>query len=190
MMLLALACIGEGKIRSQRPQRKAIHVESIALARDNGGTAGVRVDAFVPSDNPMHFLITLTDVVPGTRVRATLMAVVITTGEQEVKVGAVERTTRELENQMDATMTLPRDWPTGAYRIEVALNGKLDQSRTFLVTCERPRGGAREPDPVGRRSQVLDQTGPEMTSAAELAVAPDAAHTYVRWSSSGLAPRW
>jgi hypothetical protein len=110
-----------------------VHVDSLDLARDNNGSAGEHVSSFKPTDNPMHFVVGLSEFESGTKVRVVLMAVDVATGEKNVKVGEIERETGTLENQMDATMTLPRNWPTGTYRVDVYVEGSLDKSREFEV---------------------------------------------------------
>jgi hypothetical protein len=113
--------------------KSGVYVESIDLARDSGGSAGEKVQTFRPTDNPMHFVVNLSEFESGTKIKVVLMAVSVATGESNVKVGEIERSTGSLENQMDATMTLPRNWPTGTYRVDVYVNGTLDKSREFEV---------------------------------------------------------
>ena len=110
-----------------------VHVDSLDLARDNNGSAGEHVSSFHPTDNPMHFVVGLSEFESGTKVKVVLMGVEVATGEKNVKVGEIERETGTLENQMDATMTLPRNWPTGTYRVDVYVNGSLEKSREFEV---------------------------------------------------------
>jgi hypothetical protein len=110
-----------------------VHVDSLDLARYNNRSAGEHVSSFRPTDNPMHFVVGLSEFESGTKVRVVLMGVEVATGEKNVKVGEIERETGTLENQMDATMTLPRNWPTGTYRVDVYVNGSLEKSQEFEV---------------------------------------------------------
>jgi hypothetical protein len=110
-----------------------VHVESIKLARDENGSAGEEVSVFHPKDNPMHAVVRLTEFESGTKVRVVLMAVSVATGEKNTKVAEIEKETGSLQNELDTTFTLPRDWPTGSYRVDVYVNGSLDKSRTYEV---------------------------------------------------------
>src|SRR6185369_1749638 len=111
-----------------------VHVESIKLARDNNGAEGDEVESFAPKDNPMHVIVRLSEFEAGTKIRIVLMAVQVDSGEKNQKVAEVEKETGSLQNEMNATFTLPRDWPTGTYRIDTFVNDKLDKTRTFQVS--------------------------------------------------------
>jgi hypothetical protein len=110
-----------------------VHVTEIALARDNNDAAGDEVQSFSPTDNPMHAVVKLSDNTPGTKIRVVLMAVSVASGEKNTKVADIERDAGSVKGNLDTTFTLPRDWPTGTYRVDAYVNGKLDKSRTFEV---------------------------------------------------------
>ncbi len=110
-----------------------VHVASIQLARDSNGSAGEDVDSFAPADNPMHAVVRLSSKTAGTKVRVVLIAVSAATGDKNTKVAEIERETGVLQDELDTTFTLPRDWPVGDYRVDVFVNGKLDKSLTFRV---------------------------------------------------------
>jgi len=124
---------GSSSNKNSGGSSSSVHIDSIDLARDNNGSAGEHVSSFRPIDNPMHFVVGLSEFESGTKVKVVLMAVDVATGEKNVKVGEIEKVTGTLENQMDATMTLPLNWPTGSYRVDVFVDGSLDKSREFEV---------------------------------------------------------
>ena len=111
-----------------------ISVASIEMATEKGGQPGDTVQSFSPTDNPMHFVIKLNDSAKGTKVRVVLMAVSVSTGDKDTKVGELDYETKALEDRVNAQFELPRDWPTGSWRLEVYINGVLDETRDFQVS--------------------------------------------------------
>lgn len=111
-----------------------ITVASIDLATDDNGQPGSTVQSFSPTDNPMHFVIKLSDSAKGTKVRVVLKAVSVSTGDRDTKVGELDYELKPLENRVNAQFELPKDWPTGSWRLEVYINGALDESRDFQVS--------------------------------------------------------
>ena len=110
-----------------------VNVTSIELATDNNGQPGDTVSSFEPTDNPMHFVIRLDDAVAGTKVRVVLKAVSVDTGDKDVTVGQLEYTTKSFESRVNAQFELPKPWPKGSWRLEVYINGKLDETKDFNV---------------------------------------------------------
>jgi hypothetical protein len=111
-----------------------VHVEKIDLAKDDGkGDAGETVSSFRASDNPLHFVAHLSEFEAGTKVKMVLSAI-DAGGSKDVKVGEVEKETTAFENVIDAHWKFPRDWPTGQYKIEAYVNGKLDKSLEFEIS--------------------------------------------------------
>ena len=86
------------------------------------------------TDNPMHFVIKLSDSAKGTKVHVVLKAVSVSSGDRDTTVGELDYETKALENRVNAQFELPKDWPTGSWRLEVYVNGALDKSRDFQVT--------------------------------------------------------
>lgn len=110
-----------------------VHVDTIKLARDDSGSAGETASSFHPTDNPIHAIVRLTEFESGTKVKVVLMAVSVATGEKNTKVAEIEKETGSMQNELDTTFTLPKDWPTGTYRVDVYVNGSLDKSLTYQV---------------------------------------------------------
>ena len=118
---------------SSSAPKSGIQVTSIDLATDNGGQPGDTVQQFSPSDNPMHFVIKLSEATKGTKVKVVLKAVSVDTGDRDTKVGELDYETKSFENRVNAQFELPRDWPTGTWRLEVYVNGSLNKTRDFQV---------------------------------------------------------
>ena len=108
-------------------------VVSIDLATDSNGQPGDTVQSFSPTDNPMHFVIKLSEASKGTKVKVVLKAVDVDSGDKDTTVGSLDYETKSLENRVNAQFELPRDWPTGQWRLEVFVNGALDKTRDFRV---------------------------------------------------------
>jgi hypothetical protein len=153
LLFVALACGGVGqktdeassntppssnasdkKADNSASSSSGVHVEKIELAKDDGeGDAGETVTSFRASDNPLHFVAHLSDFEAGTKVRMVLTAV-DAGGSKNEKVGEVEKETTAFENVLDAHWQFPRNWPTGRYKIEAYVNGKLDKTLEFDIT--------------------------------------------------------
>jgi uncharacterized protein YfaS (alpha-2-macroglobulin family) len=52
---------------------------------------------------------------------------------QNGEIKTIDYTTKSFENKVQGHLTLPKDWPTGTYRIEVYVNGNLDKTIEFTV---------------------------------------------------------
>lgn len=110
-----------------------LSVTSIDLAVDDNGQPGNTVSSFSPTDNPMHFIIKLSDSQSGTKVSVDLIGVDLESGESEYKIGHLDYTTKPLENKVLAQFTLKQNWPKGTYRVDVSIDGSSSKSRTFEV---------------------------------------------------------
>jgi hypothetical protein len=113
----------------------ALSIESVTLMADDGGQPGEEVDSFLPTDLVQHFKIDLDETVVGTpEFVVEFWAVETTAGNNrkitEFKAGAV------VANTIDAKVSLPRDWPEGAYRLDVKMDGKLIGSQEYGVLAE------------------------------------------------------
>lgn len=114
--------------------KSGVYVDSLELAEDDSGKAGTRVSAFKASDNPIHIVIHLSEFESGTKIKVVLVAVNVSTGDKNRKVGEIEKETTSLQNQLDVTFTFPADWPTGSWRADVYVNGTLDKGQEFQIT--------------------------------------------------------
>ncbi|HYE65157.1 MAG TPA: hypothetical protein VD966_06220 [Pyrinomonadaceae bacterium] len=111
----------------------SVRVTEIYMAEDDGsGQPGDAVSSFEPSERTIHCVITLSDSQAGTRVRFAWH--VVDAGEMKDQlIKNIDYTTNALENKVHANLSLPRDWPTGEYKVEVYLNDKLDRTIEYTV---------------------------------------------------------
>ena len=122
LMLLA-ACSG-----SSDP----IKINSVTLARDDGsGNAGETVTQFSPTDHTFYAVVTLNRIETGLKVKLTWVAV--DAGGQTNKTIDSAEFTSLAANTVNGKISLPNDWPTGKYRLDIYLNDTLQQSVDFTV---------------------------------------------------------
>ena len=108
-------------------------VESITLALDDSGEKGDEVEGLKPNDNPFHAIIHLNNMGSGETVRMDFIAIGADSGKdltvltQGYEVGGIN-------NQVDFTISLPRPWPVGPYRIDAYLHDTVSMTKQFNVT--------------------------------------------------------
>lgn len=107
-------------------------VESITLSRDDGsGKAGEAVESLKPSDRKFHAAVKL-DKGDDAKVKADLVAVDTPEGKN-INVLSQDYDLAGIENSVDLTFSLPNDWPTGSYKIDVSVNGQPGKSKEFKI---------------------------------------------------------
>lgn len=101
---------------------------------DGNGKPFGSVNSFEPKDHVQHFEAKLNDVVPdGTKVRWTFTAV-DTAASQNTKITEIEFTVGDRgADTLKGTCSLPKDWPVGKYRVDIALDGNLLDSFEYEV---------------------------------------------------------
>ena len=108
-------------------------IEEISMARDNGrGDPGDETTSFNPDDRKIHCVVKLKQAKSGTGMRFSWW-IVDADGTQNKKIKDIDYTTRTLENIVHAHLSLPQDWPTGKYKVQVYVNGDLDKTVAFSV---------------------------------------------------------
>ncbi len=118
-----------------QPTRAAnaeVYVDKIYMAEDNNGKAGDETTSYAPGDRTVHCIIDLNKAKKGTQVRFIWKAVDVS-GSQNEEIKTIDYTTNSFENKVHGHLTLPRDWPTGKYRVEVYINGALDKTVDYTV---------------------------------------------------------
>ena len=111
-----------------------VKISSITFARDDGsGNAGDTVTDFKPSDHVLHATVTLDHIETGLKVKLTWVAVEAG-GETNTEIASYEFSALA-GNVINGQASLPNDWPTGKYRLDVYLNDKLTQSANFNVAA-------------------------------------------------------
>lgn len=145
LTLLAFGCGEPGSVRQSGDntggdaatadtESDAIDIENMELARDDGaGDSGEVVKSFKTTDNPLHCLIKLSEAATGTKVRVVWIALDAAGAKDFDIAGPFEYTTGAAEKEIDATVTLPRAWPAGSYRVEASVNEQPPESLEFKI---------------------------------------------------------
>src|SRR5579862_7482183 len=125
VLLLGLVCLV--MLAACSGSSGPLKIDSVTLARDDGnGNAGETVTSFSPSDRTLHAVAKLNQIVSGVKVTFTWVAV-DAGGETNQPIESVDDTPAAA-NVDESKLTLPHDWPTGKYRLDVYLDGTLAQS--------------------------------------------------------------
>jgi hypothetical protein len=107
-------------------------IKEIHMAKDDNGAPGDETNSFDRGDRTVHCVATLKVAKSGTQMKFAWW-VVDADGSQDQKIKEIDYKTRALENVIHAHLTLPQDWPTGKYKVEVYVNGDLDKTAFFSV---------------------------------------------------------
>ena len=107
-------------------------IKEIHMAKDDGGSPGDETDVFDPGDRTIHCVVTLKEAKSGTQMKFAWW-IVDADGSQNQKVKEIDYKTRALENVVHGHLTLPQDWPSGKYKVEVYVNGDLDKTAFYTV---------------------------------------------------------
>jgi len=103
-------------------------VQTATLSTTEGGTAQA---AFSPSDHDIYAAIQLN------RIEAGLTAKVVWTAVDTSAGKNIEIAHKDFSslaaNTINASVELPRDWPTGTYKLDIYLNGSLAKTVDFTV---------------------------------------------------------
>jgi hypothetical protein len=97
---------------------------------DGSGNAGAEVTAFAPSDRTMHFMVETNNLVTG-HIKWVFTAVDTSDG-QDIEITTVEGDLSEVNN-LTADLTLPNDWPTGSYKVDIYLNDAMLGTINYTV---------------------------------------------------------
>jgi len=131
LLVLGLVCLmvlGACGAASTEP----LKIDSVTLARDDGsGNAGETVTEFKPTDHDFHATVKLNRIEGGLKVKLTW--VVVDAGGNTNRVLDSSEFTALAANVVNGKVSLPNDWPTGKYRLDIYLNDKLAQSVDFDV---------------------------------------------------------
>jgi plastocyanin len=107
-----------------------VHINKLYMAKNQGGSS---VDTFSPSDRTVYAIAELSEAKPGTKVKFTWFAGDVEGFQRNSKIQDLDVTTGPRENIVYAHLALPRDWPTGTYRVETEVNGKDDKEVWYEI---------------------------------------------------------
>jgi hypothetical protein len=108
-------------------------IKEVHMAKDNGsGQPGDRTNTFEPGDRTIHCVATLKEAKAGTEMKFSWW-IVDADGTQNKQIKDIDYTTKALENVIHGHLSLPQDWPTGKYKVQVYINGNLDKTVPYTV---------------------------------------------------------
>ena len=107
------------------------HFTSVKMARDPDGNQPTTV--FAPGDT-FYCLATMANVPSDTTVKFVWIGVETAGQPPNVKIKEAEATGSD--NVYTANLSLPRPWPTGKYRVDLYIDGKLRNSADFTVAAD------------------------------------------------------
>jgi hypothetical protein len=108
-------------------------IKEIHMAKDDGnGEPGEQTTTFEPGDRTIHCIATLKEAKSGTQMKFSWW-IVDADGTKDQKIKDINYTTKTLENVVHGHLTLPQDWPTGKYKVEVYTNGDLDKTVPYTI---------------------------------------------------------
>jgi hypothetical protein len=107
----------------------ALGIESVTLRADDADEA---VEVFLPTDKKLHFDIALDETETGNHEFLVEFWAVDTSAGKDIRVGDFKANSL-VTNTINASLTLPRDWPTGLYRLDVKMDGELIGSHEYDV---------------------------------------------------------
>ena len=114
-------------------QASGNQIKEIHMAKDDGtGKPGDETEGFAPSDRTIHCVATLKDAKAGTQMKFAWW-IVDAEGTTNKRIKEIDYTTGALENVVHGHLTLPQDWPTGKYKVQVFVNGDLDKTVAYTI---------------------------------------------------------
>jgi hypothetical protein len=118
---------------SATPSTSTGALSDVHMARDDGnGDPGEETSTFNSKDRTIHCVSKLKDAKSGTKMKFSWYVVEAEGGSNE-KIRDIDYTTRTLENIVHGHLTAPRDWPVGKYKVEVYVNGNLEETVSYTV---------------------------------------------------------
>jgi hypothetical protein len=108
-------------------------IKELHMAKDDGnGDPGDETNAFSPGDRTIHCVAKLAEAKAGTKMKFSWF-IVDADGSKNEKIKDIDYTTRALENIVHGHLTLPQNWPSGKYKVEVFVNGNLEKTAQYSV---------------------------------------------------------
>lgn len=108
-------------------------IQQVYMARNTNGKPGEPVMSFQPSDRTIFCVIEFNMARAGTRVRFVWKTVEIE-GSRNEEIKTVDYSTKPLEDKVQGNLTLPRDWPTGTYKVDIYINGTFAKTVNYRVS--------------------------------------------------------
>lgn len=108
-------------------------IKQIHMARDNGqGGPGEAADNFGPTDRTIHCVVELAEPNAETKIRYSWW-VIEAEGAKNEKIEDIEYATKPEDRIVHGHLTVD-DWPPGKYKVDVYVNGNLEESVEYNVS--------------------------------------------------------
>lgn len=117
---------------SNRPANAEIYVDTVHMAKDDNGDAGALTTSFAPSDRTVHVVIGLNKAKAGTQVKVVWIADDVE-GAKSKELKTLDYTTTAFDKTIPGYLKWSQDWPRGAYKVEIYINGVLDKTINYTV---------------------------------------------------------
>jgi hypothetical protein len=117
---------------SNRPANAEVYVDQIHMAKDEDGKAGASTTSYSPSEHRVYVVMTLNKAKADTKIRVVWIAQDVQ-GSKNSEIKSFDYTTNALDKTLPFYLTWPQDWPRGAYKVEVYINGVLDKTINYNV---------------------------------------------------------
>ena len=118
---------------STGPGNSEVLITQVHMAKSNNGSPGEAVTGFLPSDRTIFCVIYFNTAKAGTRVRFVWKTVEIE-GSRNEEIKTVDYVTKPLEDKVQGNLTLPRDWPSGTYKVDIYVNGTFAKTINYRVS--------------------------------------------------------
>lgn len=110
----------------------ALGIESVTLRADDAGEPGDTVEVFLPTEKKLHFDIALDETELGSHDFLVEFWAVDTSAGKDIRITDFKANSLAT-NTINASISLPKDWPTGLYRLDVKVDGELIGSHEYNV---------------------------------------------------------
>lgn len=110
----------------------AVNITDINMAKDDDGKPGESSGEFAPDDHTIYCVVKLSEAKANTVVRFVWSQADVP-GSKNEQITTVDYTTKDRENKVHAHVTSPYDWAKGMYKVEVYINGTLDETIFYLI---------------------------------------------------------
>ena len=114
---------------TNRPANAEIYTDEVYAAKTKDGDA---TSTFAPSDRTVHVIAKLNKSKSGTNMKFVWIAADVQ-GQIDKELKTIEYTTKAIDNTISAYLRWPQDWPSGRYKVETYVNGKLDRTIYYDV---------------------------------------------------------
>lgn len=111
----------------------ATGIEKVSMHADAGGEPGAEVSLFAPEARTQHFKIKLDELKVGSHDYTVEFWMVDTFEGGEEKLTEF-KSNGLIANEITTNVTLPRDWPTGWFRLDVLMDGQKIGTHRYVVS--------------------------------------------------------